>query len=397
MRLWVASIAIGCVAAGLSGPAAAQEVAVHGQIRPRAEVRDLGGDTESATFTAMRVRAGFLAALERGVNVFVQFQDVRIWGEETSTLADFSADNLDLHQGYVQLGFGEDRWLSTTVGRQETNLGGQRLVGAVGWTPQGRSFDGVRVTGERGWGSVDLLAYKLREGDLGDAEDAELLGAYSVLDVSAGSKLDVYALYNGVAEPVDTDQTTFGARLHGSEGRFTYRGELTLQRGQRGGDDVSAHMFGARVGTGFKQGRGAVALWYDYLSGDDDPDDGETKVFDTLFATNHKFYGLADLFLNIPAHTGGLGLTDAAVKGSYGLGNGVRLAVDLHHFTLAKKGSFGSSTLGQELDLTLNYRYTDNLGFTAGHSIIFADDPLQDLRSTGSTGHFGYIMLDARF
>ena len=41
------------------------------------------------------------------------------------------------------------------------------------------------------------------------------------------------------------------------------------------------------------------------------------KVFDTLFTTNHKFYGLADLFLNIPLQTDGRGLQDLAVKWHY--------------------------------------------------------------------------------
>ena len=376
---------------------AAQDVSVHGQVRPRTELRDLGGNAESVAFTSMRVRAGFLASLERAVNVFVQLQDVRLWGEESSTLGDFSADNLDLHQGYLQLGFGDDGQLTAKVGRQETNLGGQRLVGAVGWTQQGRSFDGVRVTGEHDWGSVDLLAYKLREGDLDGIPESELLGAYGAFDVHRTSTLDLYVLYNGVSIPIDTDQATLGARLHGSLDGFTYRGEVSVQRGQRAGTDVSAYMFGARVGRGFLEGRGTIALWFDYLSGDEDPDDGEIRVFDTLFATNHKFYGFADLFLNIPAHTGGLGLRDAAVKSSYDLSETTRLAADLHHFTLAHQGAFMTSTLGQELDVTFTYRHTGNVGITAGHSIVFADDPMIDLGRAVGTVHFGYIMLDATF
>ena len=81
------------------GGIGAQDLSVHGQVRSRSEVRDLGGDSEREWFTSMRVRADFLAAMERGVSVFVQLQDVRIWGEESSTLGDFSADQLDLHQG----------------------------------------------------------------------------------------------------------------------------------------------------------------------------------------------------------------------------------------------------------------------------------------------------------
>ena len=378
-------------------PAGAQDLLFHGQVRPRFEVRDLGGGSDATALTNMRVRADLLARLDRGVRVFIQLQDVRVWGEETSTLADFSADQLDLHQGYVAIAFGEGERVSATVGRQETNLGGQRLVGAVGWTPQGRSFDGVRLRTGSDRGSLDVLAYKLREGDLQGVEDAELVGAYAVLEADGRNDVDLYVLHNRNSLGPDTRQTTVGTRVHGALDRFTYRGEVSIQRGQRAGEDVAAFMWGARVGTAFRNGRSAVAIWYDYLSGDDDPEDGEVRVFDTLFGTNHKFYGFADLFLNIPLHTGGLGLQDAALKTRFDLNDAVRLNADLHHFSLAQRGAFGSSSLGQELDLTLDYRYTDRVGFTAGHSVVFADDALVDLGRALGTVHFAYVMLNARF
>lgn len=391
------AIVLASIITVIPGQIGAQDVSMHGQVRPRSEIRDLGDDSESEAFTSMRVRADFLAAMERGVSVFVQLQDVRIWGEETNTLSDFSADQLDLHQGYVRVVFGDDQRLAATVGRQETNLGGQRLVGAVGWTQQGRSFDGLRVRSDEGWGSVEALAYKLREGALAGVEEADLLGLYGVVDLNELHKADLYVLYNSEAQPLDTDQTTFGARLHGAVDRFMYRGELSLQRGQRRGGDVSAFMMGARVGTGFHEGRGALAVWYDYLSGDDAPTDGTVRVFDTLFATNHKFYGFADLFLNIPVHTGGLGLQDAAIKGSYQLSESTRIAGDLHHFSLAKETSLGNATLGQEADLTLTYGFTENLGVTAGHSVVFGADALREIGRGDGTLQFGYLMLNATF
>ncbi len=397
LRASLATVLASIALSSLPGVAGAQEVGVHGQVRPRTEFRDLGGNSQSTAFTSMRVRTDFLAQLERGVTVFVQLQDVRLWGEETNTLGDFNADNLDLHQGYLKVALGERQLLSATVGRQETNLGGQRLVGAVGWAQQGRSFDGLRISSDREWGSLDFLAYKLREGDLEDVSESNLLGAYAVLDVDDRNRLDLYILHNGVSQQIGTDQSTVGARLHGSVVRFTYRGEVSVQRGERLGDDVSAYMLGARVGRDFAGGRGALTLWYDYLSGDDAPDDGTTRVFDTLFATNHKFYGFADLFLNIPVDTGGLGLRDAALKGSYDLGSETRLAADVHHFSLAKSGSLPSSALGQEIDLTVTYRYTSNLSLQAGQSIVFADDALINLGRAEGTLHFGYVMLNATF
>ncbi|MDH3224317.1 MAG: alginate export family protein [Gemmatimonadota bacterium] len=378
-----------------AGQGLAQKVDVQGQVRPRMEARDRGGGDDAVAFTTMRVRAAVDATLEARISVFLQLQDVRAWGEETSTIGDFTADQLDLHQGYVKVGFGTV--VSAQVGRQETVFGGQRLVGAVDWTPQGRSFDGVRLTVTPGWGRLDFIAYKLGESSVAAVPEADLVGAYGVVDLGRRNALDLYVLYDREAGLQSTDRVTYGSRLTGDLKGWSYRGEFSLQDGDRRGSSVSAYMMGARVGTSFAGGRATVTLWFDLLSGDSDGGDGQTKVFDTLFATNHKFYGFADLFLDIPQHTGGLGLRDKAVKTGYRLTDALQVALDLHQFDLAEQGGFSTSSLGQELDLTLKYAHSSNLEFTAGHSLVWSTDPLRALGRTSGNLHFGYIMLDAFF
>ena len=39
----------------------------------------------------------------------VSVQDVRTWASETGTLTDFSADNLDLHEAWAEVGFDRAR------------------------------------------------------------------------------------------------------------------------------------------------------------------------------------------------------------------------------------------------------------------------------------------------
>ena len=92
---------------------------------------------------------------------------------------------------------------------------------------------------------------------------------------------------------------------------------IDRQTGERTGQDVSAFLLGARAGRGFADGRAGVTLWLDYLSGTE-PGSDEVGVFETLFATNHKFYGFMDRFLAIPAHTRGGGLVDLAIKNGLG-------------------------------------------------------------------------------
>lgn len=386
------------VALGMISPLAAQEVTFHGQVRPRTEVRDPAAEG-AQSFTSMRIRVTMAALLEDDLSIVIQLQDVRIFGEETNTLTDFNADNLDLHQGYIDMGRFESARTAARIGRQEVNFGGQRLVGAVAWTQQARSFDGARLRLNRDWGSVDFIGFKTAENLAADVgTDAEFVGMYATFTSMESGALDLYWFYQRVREQANVDQATLGARFAGSGSRVNYRAEASIQFGERGDDDVAAFMLGGRLGFGLgPDNKGRITLWYDYLSGDDTPGDGKARVFDTMFATNHKFYGFADLFLNIPAHTAGLGLQDFAVKGSLRARDDVTLALDLHSFRLAKRGGTTTAHLGEEIDFTVTHRYSSNLGITGGLSVVFQGAGLADIGRLTENMTWGYLMLNATF
>ncbi len=383
------------MAAPMTSPLAGQDVDFSGQIRPRFEFRDPVAGSGDA-FTSMRVRANLLATLDRRVTVFIQMQDVRVWGEETNTLTDFSADNLDLHQGYIEIQPFDDANVSARVGRQEVAFGGQRLVGPVGWTQQGRSFDGVNLQAESGSFTINVFGFTLADATAAGTDNASFGGAYIEVDSVGPGTLDLYGLYDRVNGIDDTDEVTLGARWHGRQANISYRLEGSFQLGTRDDADVAAFMLGGRVGTSVADGRGQVTLWYDYLSGDDDAD-GNVEVFNTLYATNHKFYGFADLFLNIPAQTGGLGLQDAAIKGAYRARDDLSVNVDLHTFRLAKEGTLTTKHLAEEIDITANYRYTANVGVTGGLSWVLAGDGLAQLGRLSENLIFTYLMLNTTF
>ncbi|NKB70647.1 MAG: hypothetical protein GKR89_26555 [Candidatus Latescibacteria bacterium] len=372
-------------------PLNATEIEWGGQIRPRFEFRDPAAGGGDDSWTSMRVRTHLKARLERGVQTFIQWQDVRLWGEEANTLGDFSADHLDLHQGYIDLQGLYDLPLDLRLGRQEIALGGQRLVGAVGWTPQARAFDGVRLQTGTGAIELDLLGLRLADSSApAHLHNAYLAGSYATLPDIGG--LEIYLLYNSAGAA--TDQLTLGLRQAGKTDRFPYRLEAAYQTGQRQGEDVAAYMLGLRAGV--PAGKGSLTLWYDYLSGDDNLADGETKVFDTLFATNHKFYGFADYFLNIPLHTQGGGLQDLALKLTWPLAKG-QLQAHLHHFSLAVKRQLDSATLGRELDLILSHPYSPQVRCTIGVSFVQADDSWAAIGRLDKDAKFTFFMLDTQF
>jgi hypothetical protein len=111
----------------------------------------------------LRTRLDLLASMDDDLAAFIQIQDVRLWGSESNTLLDFSANGLDIHQAYVDLVKAEDGGFMGRFGRQEVNFGGQRLVGAVNWTQQARAFDGIRVGTGGSVGHFDVFAAKLAD------------------------------------------------------------------------------------------------------------------------------------------------------------------------------------------------------------------------------------------
>ena len=380
--------------------AAAQDIKVGGQVRPRFEYRKpfVVTSSDAKSWVSMRARAHLTASLERNLTVFVQVQDVRIWGEEQSTLFDFSANNFDLHQGYIDLHSNGPTTFAGRAGRQEVSFGGQRLVGAVNWTQQARSFDGLKLSADGNAFRLDLLGAVIAN-DIVDVHDenAAFWAAYGQLRDFGPGTLDLYTLYNRLAGENGTDQVTMGGRWWGQSGVLRYRAEGSYQTGERFGTSVSAFMLGARLGSSFASGKATVTLWYDYLSGDDNDADDKVRVFDTLFATNHKFYGLADYFLNIPLHTDGRGLQDLALKGSWVPAKDVTLRTELHRFQAAKGAGLSTSHFGDEIDLTGAYRFSPNLNFSGGFAYVFAADGWAEINRLTENAVWTFLMIDATF
>lgn len=390
-----------CAAAALclAAPVAAQapDLTFAGQVRPRFETRKpVNGGWNS--YTSMRVRAALNAVIDPRVRLFMQLQDVRLWGEEASTLTDYRADNLDLHQGYAEVS--DLPWVGGRLraGRQEIGFGDERLVGRVNWSQQGRSFDGLsyaRAFGEQA--SLDLVAFKTAESSAPtQTADASFLGAYTTIQTTDAGVFDGYGFYNSASGAGGDRQGTVGGRWLSAAGPFSWRAEASYQFGKRGGADVSAYMLGVEGTWGYRGGVAGVTLWYDYLSGDANPA-GRVTVFSTLYATNHPYYGLYDLFTNIPTQTAGLGLQDPAIKLFVRPAAGAIAHLDLHAFSAAQRGFLTTRRLADEADLALTYRVSPALGLSAGYAYVHPLDGIREIGTLTRDGGWGWLMLNTSF
>ncbi|TFG62647.1 MAG: hypothetical protein E4H28_07405, partial [Gemmatimonadales bacterium] len=365
------------------------EFTLSGEVRVRSELDARTSDAGTDHATLLRTRLGALARPSEQVGVFIQLSDSRVFGEEANTLADATADRLDVHQAW--LAWTPQPNLTLTVGRQELAFADERLVGPVDWTNVSRAFDGARLNlRAAGWTlagfamSLDeqaaLLATGLNPRVNADstASDRSLFGLWAATD-----HFDLFALgdMNATDGPdrSDIDRYTFGGRARTQLGNVALQATGAYQVGDQTQtgiprQDLEAYMASAAANyllTGSL--RGQIGVQADVLSGDESPLDDTFGGFNTLYATNHKFYGFMDLFLDLPRQTGDLGLVDVMFRAM------IRpdvwtVKADVHHFSLAEENLAGDKAIGVELDLTASRTLAGGLGIQAGYSLFSPSD-----------------------
>ncbi|MBI2060819.1 MAG: alginate export family protein [Nitrospirae bacterium] len=384
------------------------------QYRPRIENKGAGYRTPKTEGSSgyleasHRARLGIKATHPDVPNVSgaAEIQDVRFFGEESDTLADYTADTFDLHQGFVDA-FDEIRHIGIRVGRQELNYDEHRLLGNVDWTQQGRSHDAAVLRWESGayaahlGGAKHLSAARLQGGTYKKAYPSytnynELLFLWAKAPAGPVSA-SYYAVFD--TPPKISTRFTTGPRLESSAGGIQSRAEAYYQiTKQRDMDRASGYLVGLSAGKSFSAGPTGYSTTaaYDFSSPD----------FGSLYPTAHKWFGTMDLFLAFPADTNSKGLHDPALKLS-ATGTDWKLLLDLHYFMLAEDVN-GEKNLGPEVDITLPVKFNNVLTLTAGVSAFFPGPGMENLKGTTpeggtftpaslETGYWSFLMLDAKF
>jgi hypothetical protein len=137
-----------------------------GQLRTRTEYRDGLGNlvpigSKPAFFTSQRTRLAFGYKWDR-LTIGFTVQDVRVWGQDASTISNADGNRLMLHEGWAELTLfnkadttvkarGIDL-LTVKIGRQELNYDDVRLIGNLDWLQQARRHDMALLKAmHRGW------------------------------------------------------------------------------------------------------------------------------------------------------------------------------------------------------------------------------------------------------
>ena len=139
---------------------------LQGQLRTRTEVRNgLGNlvptDSKSAAFTSQRTRLNFGYKWDR-VLFGAAVQDVRVWGQDASSISNADGAKLMLHEGWAEVTlankadttvkFKSVDLLTVKIGRQELIYDDVRLIGNLDWLQQGRRHDMILLKAvHHGW------------------------------------------------------------------------------------------------------------------------------------------------------------------------------------------------------------------------------------------------------
>ena len=384
-----------------------------GELRPRAEFRHgystLAKDGEKTSiFISQRTRLN-VGYTHEHFKIFLSLQDVRTWGDELQ-LGDVASTAL--HEGWGELFFCKS--FSLRAGRQELVYDDHRLLGNVDWVQQARSHDAaVLKFNKAGWRADLGAAYNNEKENLFKAKytlDNYRVLAFLYLSKTFKEKLSMSLLgitdgthvkdslsddikYRHTAGPLLTFKTK-GLELSGS---FYY------QFGQDvAGKDIRAFL--ALFNALYKVKGVTLGAGVDVVSGTDALDAGNknNNSFNTLYATNHKFYGFMDHFINLPAHTANGGLIDPYARLGYKFSDKINAYIDYHYFLLennvadpANPSEALDKGLGSEIDAVFNYNIFPMVNIQAGYSMMFGTSSLETVKKKQKDGfqNWGWVML----
>lgn len=384
---------------------------INGQIQLRSEVdgRDFSNRTHPLTFASLRTRLGVEKTFDEKVQMFVQFQDSRVFGQEGSPTVYTS--NVDLYQGYVKLINPFNLNFNLQAGRFAILYGTERFFGVSNWSYTSRSFDGVRLNIMPECWDFDLFALTLKESvnyinnptpgiypfPQQETPSHSIYGFYKKNKLSDKSKFDITGFYEIDREDVAPDTNkigllTLGGTYWGNYGDFSTIVEAGYQIGNRGVKDVNAYLFS--ISGFYKINNASIGLGADILSGNDPNKPDKANAYIPAYGTNHKFYGYMDYF---PSNSMGLGLNDFYFKSTVDLPeSNFSLSADVHHFMSNQKAYDGKNTFGQEIDLTIVYKMVKGTAITWGGSLFFPGDLMKTLYfPREDIAFWSYLMITA--
>ncbi len=294
-----------------------------GPIRFRHEYRDdhdFRRDVDdSDNRDLLKVRGGLDARPLDPIRVRVQLGMTRSWGrnkvDRQAKIDAFGQDQIDLFEGFCEVGPFPGVPVSVRVGRQVLAYGEERLVGPLEFVQNARTWDAVKVL--FGWDGLSIDAWWGRLVLFEGPDDhnfnrpidtTDFFGVYASARPWPGLLVEPFYLVKlDDNTRIRGEKRRTGHLVRHSPGlRLVWSGphglrlgaDGAIQTGERGRDDILAWAVATKATWAAPQALrplGELEIEYAFGSGDEDPSDGDAGTFDNFYPTNHKFYGEMDL------------------------------------------------------------------------------------------------------
>lgn len=424
------------------------QVTLTGQLRERAEVRAGQGTLQkvgekAALFNTQRFRlnVGFTGYRYK---VYASLQDVRVWGQDLSTINRTTEANngLMLNEAWGELmlidTISKIQNFSLKMGRQEISYDDQKVLGGLDWLQQGRRHDAIVLKfANKGW-ITDIgaafnqnkelnsstvfngttAAYPAGTNGIGTLyksfQYAYVARKFFFGDISFLFFKDDFNKYTNVTSgtpAVTTKVYGEGVWSRNTTGIYfntTIKRKLNLTGSfyHQGGHDKDGRSLSANLASitsTLQVGRKLfVGPGIDFLSGDDGTKTvtatTDNNRFDPLYGTPHKFWGGMDYFYAASGF-GKQGLLNYFFKMKYNAKDNLTLLLDIHGFEAANKFASGANSyLGTEVDMVAKYNLTKMINFEAGYSFMKATNSLasaavKNVTTPDLSPQFAYVML----
>ena len=409
-KILVKSTAILPIVAGTMLFAQENEFDMSLQLRPRTEYRNgayrpLQTGEEPAILTHNRTRLTMNYSNGDKLKMRVSLQNINIWGQANQVQPlDATNNNIGLFEAYADIKLSEN--MRTKIGRQMIALDDDRIFGTFDWHPAGRSHDALNISWKKQNTEVQTyFAFNQNYNTIGNVnnpagqyfspENAQpyqhLQMIYAKYNFTPKHYLSVLANNIGFKDFKTDNKTynmqTIGANYFGNGNLWNVGLSAYYQFGETNvGRKTSATLLSAVVDYKINK-PSKIGLGIDYLSGDNTnkPTQEATNIFNPLYGTHHKFYGIIDYFYTGNPH-GNVGLLDTYVRYSSVINPKLSISAVGHFFNSGAKiyqnNQKKSNYLGSELDLSFNYNIMNNISLTGGYSNFFNTESLRYLKKT---------------
>ena len=428
------------------------QLTISGQLRTRTELRDGQGspsvrDTVPALFTSQRTRLNVGYTGYR-FKVYTSLQDIRVWGQDASTInrtTNDVNDGLMIHEAWGEVSLVDTgrviKNFTLKLGRQELVYDDSRLLGNLDWLQQARRHDAAVVrfdhagwtahigaafnqnaerksntlyngvpngyaAGTNGIGTLYKsmqFVYASRKLSFGNASLLAVKDDFSKFHYAPADVAKITPVY----EQAVWSRYTAGAYLSGTAlKKISFTAAAYYQGGHfREGTKLNEYLISVSalyaVNRKFSVGPGL-----DVTSGNNGTDPSKRyQRFDPLYGTPHKFWGYMDYFY-VADGFGTNGLIDYYLKAKYKPIEKIVLSIDAHRFALPQSvanesGTLLSKGLGTELDFVFNYGLTKQITIEGGYSAMFATPTMaatkvKNIRNSDIFSSWAYVMISIK-